>query len=44
MKSILFKIEKFATEQTNKFIVYVLVIASIGFYLGFIYGRASALL
>jgi hypothetical protein len=39
MKYILFKVEKFARERTNKFIIYLLIIASIGFYLGFILGR-----
>jgi hypothetical protein len=44
MNSILSKIEKFAKEQTNKFIIYILIIACVGFYLGFVYGRSFAAL
>ncbi|CAC9973719.1 hypothetical protein [Flavobacterium panici] len=39
MKTILFKIEKFAREKRNEFITAILIIAAIGFYLGFVFGR-----
>lgn len=42
MKTVLLKIEKFAEEKANDFIVLLLALASIGFYLGFIWGRHVA--
>lgn len=41
--TILSTIEKFAKEQTNKFIIYVLITACVLFYFGFVLGRTFAL-
>lgn len=42
MKTILSTIEKFAKEQTNKFIAYILIAVFVLFYIGFILGRSFA--
>jgi ribonucleotide reductase beta subunit family protein with ferritin-like domain len=44
MKAILLVIENYAKKQTNKFIIYVLIVASVLFYIGFILGRSFAVL
>jgi len=42
MKAILLLIDNYVKKQTNKFIVYVLIVAFVLFYIGFVLGRIYA--
>lgn len=42
MKTILTRIENYVKVQPNKFIIYVIITASVLFYFGFIFGRSFA--
>lgn len=42
MKAILLVIENYVKKQTNKFIIYVITVAFVLFYIGFVLGRHIA--